>query len=141
MTEKPIVGITAGSFDILHPGYIRLFADAKNHCDYLVVALQTDPTVDRDWKNKPIQSLNDRKEILSAIKFIDEIKVYTTEAELVTLLKEVEPHIRIIGSDHRGCGGYTGDHLEIPIHWHERSHDYSTSNLRDRIVEAGYSES
>ncbi len=140
MTE-PIVGITAGSFDLLHPGYIRLFADAKNQCDYLIVALQTDPTVDRDWKNKPIQSLNDRKEILSAIKFIDEIKVYTTEEELVTLLKEVEPHIRIIGSDHRGCGGYTGDHLGIPIHWHERSHDYSTSNLRDRIVEAGYNES
>ena len=135
------VGITAGSFDLIHPGYIRLFVDARNQCDYLIVALQTDPTIDRDWKNKPIQSLIDRQEILGAIQFIDEVRVYTTEEDLVRLLKEIKPDIRVIGSDHRGCGGFTGEELDIPIHWHERSHPYSTSELRDRIVEAGYNDS
>ena len=111
-----------------------MLKDAKSQCDYLVVGLQTDPTIDRPEKNKPIQSLKERKIQLEAVKYIDDIFVYDTEDSLIDLLKLVKPDIRILGSDYLGKS-FTGDDLDIPIHYHERNHDYSTSDLRRKIYE------
>tara|TARA_R110001592_G_scaffold52148_7_gene159802 strand:+ start:516 stop:1256 length:741 start_codon:yes stop_codon:yes gene_type:complete len=127
------VGFTSSAFDIIHPGHIRMLEDCKTVCDHLVIGLQSDPTIDRpDTKNKPIQSLEERREMISAIKHVDEVIVYHTEADLIKLIKEVNPDIRIIGSDWKGKE-VTGADL-VPIHWHERNHNFSTTNLRKRIA-------
>ena len=100
----------------------------------LIVGLQTDPTLDRPEKNKPIQSLEERKIQLEAVKYIDEIIVYETELDLKILLDELNPDIRILGSDWKGKP-FTGYSLHIPIYFHERKHDYSTSALRKKIYQ------
>jgi glycerol-3-phosphate cytidylyltransferase len=111
------IGLIAGSFDLIHPGYIWMFRDAKDICNKLIIALQGDPTIDRPNKCKPIQSLNDRAEILSSIKYIDQIVTYNTEAELLALLQVTNFDVRILGSDYVGKS-YTGDNLNKPIHFH-----------------------
>lgn len=125
-------GFVASSFDLMHPGYILMFQDAKNVCDYLICALQNDPTVDRPTKNKPVLTLEERKIVLSAIKYIDEIVVYNTEAELYSLLKSIKPDVRILGTDYHKKS-FTGDDLDIFIHWHDRYHNWSTTSLKRRI--------
>lgn len=125
-------GIIAGCFDIIHPGYIKMFEDAKSVCDHLVIALQSDPTIDRPEKNKPVQTLEERKIILNAISYIDEIKVYNTEEDLYNLLKSLPLDIRILGTDYKNKT-FTGHDLNIPIHFHHRSHDWSATDLKHRI--------
>ena len=125
-------GFIAGSFDILHPGYIKMFEDAKSVCEHLIVALQTDPTIDRPEKNKPVQTLEERKIILDAILHIDEILIYDTEKDLYNLLKSTKPDVRILGSDYKNRL-FTGSDLNIPIYFHKRSHDWSTSSLKEKI--------
>lgn len=125
-------GITAGNFDVIHAGYIKLFKDCKNVCDHLVVALQTDPTIDRPEKDKPIQSLEDRIEILNAIEYVDEVKTYSTEKELYLLLKNTSASIRIIGSDYKNKK-FTGDDLDLEVYYHHRNHNRSASGLKDKI--------
>lgn len=129
------IGFTCSCFDILHCGHCLMLEDAKNQCDILVVALQTDPTLDRPEKNKPIQEYNERLIMAKSIKYIDEIITYNTEKELYTLLQWLNPDVRIIGSDWRGKT-YTGHDLPIKMYWHERNHDWSTSYLRKRVYEA-----
>ena len=134
------IGVTAGSFDLLHAGHIRMLEDAKNVCNYLIVLLQSDPTIDRPHKNAPVQSLEERRTQLAAVSYVDEIVTYDTEEDLYQELKKISPDIRIQGNDWEGKG-YTGQDLDIPIHYHDRlSHTYSTSNLRKRIQEAKYPE-
>lgn len=128
------VGFTCGTFDLLHPGHVLMLADAKGHCDWLVVGLQIDPSVDRAEKHAPIQTLDERIMVLQAVKYVDDIKVYRTEIDLVELLRAVKPDVRIIGSDWKGKP-YTGMELNIPIYWHERGHSWSTSELRRRVAE------
>ena len=125
-------GFVASSFDLMHPGYILMFQDAKTVCDYLICGLHDDPTVDRPTKNKPILTLEERKIVLSAIKYVDEIVVYNTEVELYDLLKGIKPDVRILGTDYVGKS-FTGDDLDIPIHWHDRFHNWSTTSLKRRI--------
>jgi glycerol-3-phosphate cytidylyltransferase len=125
-------GFVASSFDLIHPGYILMFQDAKTVCDYLICGLHTDPTIDRPTKNKPIQSLEERKIVLQAIRYVDEIVLYNTESELYELLKTIKPDVRILGTDYAGKR-FTGDDLGINIHWHKRNHDWSTTNLKRRI--------
>lgn len=125
-------GITAGNFDVIHAGYIKLFKDCKNVCDHLIVALQTDPTIDRPEKDKPIQSLEDRIEILSSIRYVDEVKTYSTEKELHELLKNTDASIRIIGSDYKNKS-FTGDGIELEVYFHDRNHNRSASGLKERI--------
>ena len=133
MDDKSKIGFTCSSFDLLHAGHILMLEDARKQCDFLIVGLQTDPTLDRpDTKNKPIQSLRERKIQLEAIRYIDDIYVYDTEDSLIDLLKLVKPDIRILGSDYEGKP-FTGDFLNIPIYYHERNHNYSTTNLRKMI--------
>lgn len=129
------VGFTCSSFDILHPGHAIMLKDCKNVCDHLIIGLQTDPTIDRATKNKPIQSFEERKIMIESIKYVDEVVEYSTEDELRELIISINPDVRILGTDWKGKE-YTGFELDIPIYWHVRDHDYSTTNLRLKIAKA-----
>ena len=129
------IGFTCSCFDLLHAGHILMLKDSKQQCDKLIVGLQTDPTIDRPEKNRPIQSYEERYIQLKAVKYIDEIIKYETEEELFQLLKLIRPSIRILGSDYRDERYFTGQELNIPIYFHERNHNYSSSNLRKKIIE------
>jgi len=127
------IGFTCSCFDLLHAGHILMLKDSKKQCDYLVVGLQTDPTIDRSEKNKPIQSLQERKIQLEAIKYIDKIIIYETENDLYRLLYDMMPDIRILGTDYIDKY-FTGIDIEgIDVYFHERDHNYSTSSLREKI--------
>lgn len=126
-------GIVAGNFDVIHPGYIKLFQDAKeNACNYLIVALQGDPTIERPNKNKPVQTIKEREYILKSIKYVDEVVHYNTESELLYILKHLKYDIRIIGSDYLG-EPFTGKGLS-QVYYHNRNHEYSLSDLKRRIA-------
>ena len=127
-------GFTCSCFDLLHAGHILMLKDAREQCDYLIVGLQTDPTIDRPEKNKPIQSFEERKIQLEAVRYVDEIIVYETEQDLYDLLKKIEPDVRILGSDYKNQPHYTGNDLGTKIYYHERNHNYSSTNLRREIV-------
>ena len=113
-----------------------MLRDAKSQCDKLIVGLQTDPTLDRPEKNKPIQSYEERYIQLEAIKYVDDIIKYETEEELYQLLKVLMPDVRILGSDYKDGRYFTGDDLDIKIYYHDRNHNYSSSNLREKIKES-----
>ena len=127
------IGFTCSCFDLLHAGHILMLKDAKEQCDKLIVGLQTDPTLDRPEKNKPIQTLKERKIQLEAVKYVDDIFVYDTEEDLYQLLKLVKPDVRILGSDYGDGRYFTGMELNIPIYYHERNHTFSSSSLRNKI--------
>ena len=128
------IGFTCSCFDLLHAGHIIMLKYAKARCDRLIVGLQTDPTIDRsDTKNKPIQSLEERRIQLEAVRYVDEIFTYDTEEELYKKLLDIKPDVRILGSDYKDKH-FTGDDLDIKIYYHDRNHDYSTTNLRKKIV-------
>ena len=128
-------GIVAGNFDVLHPGYIKLFEDAKNNaCDYLIVALQDDPTIERPHKCKPVQTVEEREYILKSIRYVDEIVHYSTEDDLLDLLKNINYDIRIIGSDYKNSN-FTGKLLNKEIYFHDRNHEYSLTDLKKKITE------
>ena len=129
------IGFTCSCFDLLHAGHILMLEDSKKQCDYLIVGLQTDPTIDRPKeKNKPIQSLEERRIQLEAIKYVDEVIVYETENELYELLYKLMPNVRILGTDYEHKY-FTGIEIEgIDIYFHKRDHDYSTSSLREKIT-------
>ena len=128
-----IKGVVAGNFDIIHPGYIKMFNEAKQHCDCLVVLLHDDPTLERPEKLKPILSLEERKEQLNALGVCDIIS-YNYEEVLLDLLTIGEFDIRFLGDDYKSKP-FTGDHLKIPIHWIDRTHGWSTSKLKKLIAE------
>lgn len=128
------IGFTCSTFDLLHPGHILMLEDCKNVCDHLIIGLQKDPTIDRPQKNKPVQTLEERRIMISAIKYVDEVRLYGTEKDLIQILLDINPDIRIIGSDWKGKK-ITGMDLDIDIHWHQRDHDWSTSSFRRRIQE------
>ena len=131
--KKIKVGFTASAFDLLHAGHILMLKEAKTQCDYLVVGLQVDPTLDRPEKNKPIQSITERYIQLDAVKYVDEIIVYSTEDDLLQILRSFSIDVRIIGEDYKGKS-FTGHDLGIhDIYYNSRKHDYSSSNLRTRI--------
>lgn len=130
------IGFLAGAFDIIHPGYIRMFKDAKLVCDYLIVALHDDPSTERpNAKIKPVHTMDEREEILSAIKYIDEVIRYTTESDLYSILESRQIDVRILGTDYQDKD-YTGKDLGIKTHFHHRNHNYSTTRLKQKIKEA-----
>ena len=132
MGDHKIIGFTCSCFDLLHAGHILMLEDAKKQCDYLIVGLQTDPSIDRKEKSKPIQSLEERKIQLQAVKYIDEITIYNSEKELYKLIKKINPDIRVLGTDYINKN-FTGKDLDIPIYYHKRDHHYSSSNLKKSI--------
>jgi len=135
--SKGRIGITAGAFDLLHAGHATMLSEAKQVCDYLIVALQNDPSVDRPEKNKPVQSVFERQLQLSATRFVDDIVVYNTEAELIDVLKSLPIDVRIIGSDYLDKDFTGKDYCvdnEIEIVYNKRDHSFSTSELRKRVL-------
>lgn len=124
-------GIVAGAFDLIHPGYVRMFKYAKEHCNHLTIALHENPTMARPYKLKPVQSLEDRKEILRSIKYVDDIIVYRSEVTYLSYLEDYD--IRFLGDDYSD-GSYTGKGLGIPIVWIPRDHGYSTTKLKVSIA-------
>lgn len=136
MSKKYGAGIICGSFDVIHPGYVRMFSDAKSVCDTLIVALQGDPTIDRPEKCKPVQSLDDRIEILQSMRHVDRIVCYNTELELEDLLGTVQYDVRILGTDYQHRTDYTGYKYKKPVYFHERNHNYSTTDLKMRIADS-----
>ena len=135
MKKNKIIGITFGSFDLCHYGHALMFEECKESCDYLIVGVQSDPSIDRPEKNKPVQSHEERIGIVSSLKFVDEVISYDTEADLVEILKKVEPDVRILGADHKGTQ-FTGYELPIKCIFNSRDHGFSTSELRKRVYEA-----
>ena len=130
------VGFTASSFDLLHAGHVLMLKEAKSVCDHLIVALQTDPSIDRPEKRRPVQSLVERQIQLQAIAYVDEIVVYETEEDLLNLLRTLPIDVRIIGEDYLGrdCTGkeYCETH-DIEIYYNSRNHHYSTTELIERV--------
>lgn len=129
------VGLIAGNFDVVHPGYVRMFKDAKNACDHLVIALQTDSSVERPEKLSPVLTVEERAEVLMSIRYIDEILVYTTEEQLFNLIKDRSPDVRIIGTDYAGRE-FTGKELTQEIYYHERNHEWSTTRFKKEIAQS-----
>jgi glycerol-3-phosphate cytidylyltransferase len=127
-----IKGITFSTFDMLHTGHIAMLEEAKQNCDYLIVGLQTDPTINRPEKNKPIQTTFERYIQLTGCKYVDEIIPYDTEEDLINMLMIVKPDIRIIGQEYLGKN-FTGKDLGIKLYYNSRQHDYSSSSLRKRL--------
>lgn len=131
-----LVGIVASSFDLFHAGHVLMLNEAKDNCDRLVVALQSDPTLDRPEKNKPVQGLFERYVQVRNCQFVDDVIPYDTEADLYNLLAGYAWDVRFLGQDYVGRTDYTGYDLNIPIHYCYRKHDYSSSSLRARIEQA-----
>jgi glycerol-3-phosphate cytidylyltransferase len=127
-------GVIAGNFDVIHPGYIKMFKECKSYCQQFVILLHVDPSIERPEKLKPILTKEERTEVLTSIKWIDSIAYYTYEKELVELLKGLEPDIRFLGDDYRGKT-YTGFELDIPIHYLNRDHGWSTTKFKKLIAD------
>ena len=129
-----IRGVIAGNFDVIHPGYVKTFKDCKENCDHFTILLHTDPSIERPHKLKPILSIDERIEILRSIKYIDDVKVYTFEKELIELLKSGEFNLRFLGDDYIGQS-FTGKELNIELHYVSRSHGWSTTKFKKLIAE------
>lgn len=134
------IGITFSTFDMLHAGHIAMLAEAKNHCDYLIAGLQTDPTIDRpDTKNRPVQSIVERQIQLAACRYVDEVVVYQTEQDLIDLLLILPVDVRVLGVEYADKD-YTGKHecaiRGVECIFNRRDHSFSSSGLRSRVVEA-----
>jgi glycerol-3-phosphate cytidylyltransferase len=132
------IGITFSCFDLFHAGHVAMLREAKTRCDYLIVGLQTDPTLDRPEKNRPIQTVFERYVQLRACKYIDEVIPYATEKDVEDILQTYQIDVRIIGEDYAGKE-FTGKKIcvdrNIEIYYNSRKHSFSTSELRQRVHE------
>lgn len=131
-------GITFSAFDLLHAGHVKMLEEAKLHCDYLIVGLQTDPTIDRPQKNKPTQTVVERYIQLKACKFVDEIVPYTTEQDLEDILKAFHINVRIVGDEYKDRD-FTGrsycEEKGVFLYFNTRDHRFSSSNLRREVFQ------
>jgi glycerol-3-phosphate cytidylyltransferase len=138
--DDAVVGFVCGAFDLFHAGHAILLEACSSYCDYLIVGLQTDPSVDRKEKNKPIQTMFERFSQLVSHKYVDLIIPYDTEKDLINLIASIDIDFRFLGTDYLGKS-FTGQELcerkGIEIIYIDRYHDFSTSELRKRIVDAG----
>ena len=139
-SEGKKIGITFSTFDMLHAGHVAMLSEAKNHCDYLICGLQTDPTIDRpDSKNPPVQSIVERQIQLAACRYVDEVVVYSTEQDLVDLLLILPVDVRILGVEYRDKD-FSGRHecamRGIELVFNGRDHSFSSSSLRKRVAHA-----
>ena len=138
--EGKRIGITFSTFDMLHAGHIAMLSEAKNHCDYLIAGLQTDPTIDRpDTKNHPVQSIVERQIQLAACRYVDEVVVYQTEQDLIDLLLILPVDVRILGVEYEHqnfTGREEGALRGIELVFNGRDHSFSSSSLRRRVAKA-----
>ena len=134
--KNKIIGFTCSTFDLFHAGHVAMLEEAKNHCDWLIVGIQTDPSIDRPDKNKPVQNIIERQLQVRACKYVDEIIIYNTEGELFDLLCMLPIDIRILGAEYKDKP-FTGHHLKsMEYYFNKRDHGYSSSELRKRIEHA-----
>jgi glycerol-3-phosphate cytidylyltransferase len=137
--SKPTVGFTASAFDLLHAGHVAMLREAKSQCDYLICGLQVDPSLDRPTKNKPAQTVVERYTQLAAVRYVDEIVPYVTEADLEDILAAYPIDIRILGDEYKDKD-FTGRDIckkrGIELYFNKRDHRFSTSELRGRIADA-----
>jgi glycerol-3-phosphate cytidylyltransferase len=138
--EGKKIGITFSTFDMLHAGHVAMLSEARNHCDYLIAGLQTDPTIDRpDTKNRPVQSIVERQIQLAACRYVDEVVVYQTEEDLVDLLLILPVDVRILGVEYNGkdfSGRAECVARGIDLIFNGRDHSFSSSSLRKRVAHA-----
>ena len=128
-------GFTCSCFDLFHAGHIMMLKEAKSKCDYLIVGLQTDPTIDRPEKNKPIQSVVERFIQLESCKYVDEVVVYATEKDLIDILYTYPINIRFVGEEYKDKE-FTGKNLEhVEMYYNSRRHSFSTTELRKRVID------
>ena len=132
------IGFTASAFDLLHAGHVAMLREAKVHCDYLICGLQVDPTIDRPTKNKPVQTVVERQAQLAAVRYVDEVIPYVTEADLEDILAMYPINVRILGEEYRDKD-FTGRDIckkrGIELYFNRREHRFSTSDLRKRVTE------
>jgi glycerol-3-phosphate cytidylyltransferase len=130
------IGFTCSTFDLFHAGHVMMLEEAKTQCEFLIVGLQTDPTIDRpDTKNKPVQGVFERWAQLKACKFVDQIVPYSTERELRDILLSFPIDVRILGEEYKGKE-FTGHDIKMEFFFNQRRHSFSTSELRQRVIEA-----
>ena len=129
------IGFTCSCFDLFHAGHIMMLQEARSKCDYLIVGLQTDPTIDRPTKNKPVQSILERYIQIEACKYVDDIIPYATEKDLLDILTSYSIDVRIIGEEYRDKQ-FTGYNLPMEIYYNTRRHSFSTTELRGRVLAA-----
>ena len=127
------IGFTCSCFDLFHAGHVMMLREAKSVCDYLIVGLQTDPTLDRPEKNRPIQSVFERFVQLQGCKYVDEIVMYATEKDLMDVLTSYAIGVRIVGEEYKLIP-FTGKSLSMEYYYNRRSHNFSTTELRKRIM-------
>jgi glycerol-3-phosphate cytidylyltransferase len=139
MTNKKRIGLTCSTFDLFHSGHVIMLEEAKRQCDYLIAAIQVDPTLDRSTKNKPVQSIIERQIQVSACKHVDEIIVYSTEKELEDIFMALPIDVRILGEEYKDTD-YTGKEIcmkrGIELYFNKRDHFFSSSDLRQRVFDA-----
>ena len=128
------VGFTCSCFDLFHAGHLMMLKEAKTQCDHLIIGLQTDPTIDRPEKNKPVQSVLERFIQVQACRYVDEIIPYATEKELMDILTSFPIDVRIIGEEYRDKQ-FTGYQLPMSVYFNSRQHSFSTTELRQRLFE------
>ncbi len=136
--QKRVIGITCSTFDLLHAGHIIMLEECKKYCDYLICALQVDPTIDRPNKNKPIQTLVERYIQLDAVKYVDKIIPYNTEEELRTIFSSLDLNVRIIGEEYKDQDFTAKDICQkrgIRFVYNKREHNFSTTNLRNLVYQ------
>ena len=129
------IGFTCSTFDLFHAGHILMLEEAKKQCSYLIVGLQTDPTIDRPEKNKPVQSVFERFVQLEACKYVDKVIPYATEKELKDILLSYPIDVRVIGDEY-STKPFTGQELDIELYFNKRKHSFSTTELRQRVIDA-----
>lgn len=138
MKNNKTIGFTCSTFDLLHSGHISMLREAKEICDYLIVGLQTDPSIDRKNKNAPVQTIVERYVQLSAVKYVDEIIVYNTEQDLEDILEMFHIDVRILGEEYKDKD-FTGKDIckrrDIQLHFNKRDHRFSSSSLRNLVAE------
>ena len=139
MSANKKIGVTCSTFDLFHAGHVIMLEEAKRQCDYLIAAIQVDPTLDRQTKNKPVQSIIERQIQVSACKHVDEIIVYTTEKELEDIFMALPIDVRILGEEYKDTD-YTGKEIcmkrGIELYFNKRDHFFSSSDLRQRVFDA-----
>lgn len=138
MSANKKIGLTASTFDLFHSGHVIMLEEAKRQCDYLIAAIQVDPTIDRKSKNRPVQSIIERQIQVSSCKHVDEIIVYSTEKELEDIFMALPIDIRILGEEYKDTD-YTGKDIcmkrGIELHFNKRDHFFSSSDLRQRVFD------
>lgn len=137
--KKLKVGFTASAFDLLHAGHVQMLREAKSVCDYLICGLQVDPTIDRPQKNKPVQTVVERHAQLAAVKYVDEIIPYCTEADLLDIINMYPINIRILGDEYKNKDFTGKDECRkrgIQLYFNKRDHRFSSSDLRKRVSDA-----